>query len=629
MTEELKIKVTADTSDFDGKMDKVGKKVDEASKTAEKSQGKWGSFGAKMSALSPTFGKVASEWQEQSSKISDAFGGCISASKVFKIGVLAALAAIALKAAKVAWQFAKDTAKMFDPKGYSKAAGSLQKSVKKVKTTIGSFTAPLVNGIMSVVSKIVDGINWVLEKIRIGIAFITGIIKAVFQPVIDGIKTVISWIQQGINMLANLLGFGDVFKQPAEDAQATADSMGEAVEATSAGLASFDQLNTLDMSNAGDAEQADKLSDSIADASKTGQDLIKNLRSKLSDLISGLNIKDKLKSLADKLGSVWGSFTEKAGNAWGKVTAWAGGLWQGFLEWGGNAWNSICAVAGAIWNAICGIATTVWNTICSVATTIWNGIQAVATAVWDVISGVATAVWEGLTAFATAAWNTIQTVATTVWSIISGVATAIWNGIYSLATGIWNGIQTVATTVWDIISKPILAVWNTFKNLSEGAWNRAKELGEDFNEKIIDPIKNAIQWVIDKIEWAIDKISDLKDSVVGGVTSFAEDPVGGITSIPGKIADKIGGLLHLADGGVVQPNNPFPVIVGDNTREPEVISPLSTIRQAVSEALAQSGGAGGSASGPIEISINLDGRKIARAVYDPLQTEARRRGAGA
>ena len=574
MTEELKIKVTADTSDFDGKMDKVGKKVDEASKTAEKSQGKWGSFGAKMSALSPTFGKVASEWQEQSSKICDAFGGCISASKVFKIGVLAALTAIALKAAKVAWQFAKDTAKMFDPKGYSKAAGSLQKSVKKVKTTIGSFTAPLVNGIMSVVSKIVDGINWVLEKIRIGIAFITGIIKTVFQPVIDGIKTVISWIQQGINMLANLLGFGDVFKQPAEDAQATADSMGEAVEATSAGLAGFDKLNTLDMSNSGDAEQAEKLTDNIADADKAGQDLVTGLRSKLFGLFDNLDISGKIKGIANRLGNVWGGFTSSAGNAWGKVTSWAGGLWSGFTQWGGDAWNTICSVAG-----------TVWDTICSIATTIWNAI--------------------------------------------SGVATAIWDTICSVAMTVWNGIKTVATTVWNIISKPILAVWNTFKSIAETAWNRAKELGEDFNEKIIDPIKNAIQWIVDKIEWAIGKISELKDSVVGGVTSFAEDPVGGITSLPGKAIDKIKGLFGAANGTVVKPNNPFPVIVGDNTKEPEVISPLSTIRQAVKEAMAQSGGRGGSASGPIELTINLDGRKIARAVYDPLQTEARRRGSGA
>lgn len=44
------------------------------------------------------------------------------------------------------------------------------------------------------------------------------------------------------------------------------------------------------------------------------------------------------------------------------------------------------------------------------------------------------------------------------------------------------------------------------------------------------------------------------------------------------------------DGSVIPPNREFLALVGDNRREPEVVSPLSTIRQAVSEALAISGG---------------------------------------
>ena len=136
---------------------------------------------------------------------------------------------------------------------------------------------------------------------------------------------------------------------------------------------------------------------------------------------------------------------------------------------------------------------------------------------------------------------------------------------------------------------------------------------------------------MDKIEWVLDKVGAAKDAIssIGeGVQDFVSDPVGTLTDVGGKIWDGAKSFLGLADGAVVQPNNPFPVIVGDNTREPEVISPLSTIRQAVTEALGASGGSTGT-TGPIELTINLDSRKIARAVYDPLQTEARRRGVGA
>ena len=42
------------------------------------------------------------------------------------------------------------------------------------------------------------------------------------------------------------------------------------------------------------------------------------------------------------------------------------------------------------------------------------------------------------------------------------------------------------------------------------------------------------------------------------------------------------------------------------------------------------GGGGGSGRGtstsPIQINIELDGKKVARAIYDPLETERRRRG---
>ena len=126
-----------------------------------------------------------------------------------------------------------------------------------------------------------------------------------------------------------------------------------------------------------------------------------------------------------------------------------------------------------------------------------------------------------------------------------------------------------------------------------------------------------------------DKILEGIKGAVGGVTSFVQDPIGGITSIPGKVTSKIKGALGLASGGAVAPNNPMPYILGDNTREYEVVSPVSLMKDAVKSAISEMGGAGRQSSGPIELVVNLDGRKIARAVYDPLQTESRRRGSRA
>ena len=606
MADEIKIKVTADTKDFSKEMDEVDRKIDKTADKSEKSQSKWGQLNSKLSSISPTFKKLSDTWQESSSKIDGAFGKSSGAAKLFKLGVIGALAAIAAKAAKVAWQFASDTAKMFDPKGYSKAAGAMQKSVKKLKTTIGSFTAPLVNGIMTVVSKVVDGITWILEKIRLLRSFLWGVIKGVIQPIIDAVKKIIDWIKQGINALAGFLGFGDVFKKSSDSAAKTADSMGEVVEATSAGLAGFDKLNTLDMSNSGDTEQADKLKEGMEDASKLGEEIGQKIRAFL-DNFSLTGIKDKIKGVFENVGKwggeAWSKITKFGGDTWTTIQSIGGSVWSTLTKFGGDTWTTIQSVGSTVWTTLQGVGTTVWTTLQGVGSTAWTTIQSVGSTVWSTLQGVGSTVWTTISGVATTVWTTIQSVAQTVWGGISGFATDAWNGIQTIAETVWGVIQTAGQKFKDHIMDPIKAVW--------------------------DKIKEIVDTVLGKIEDMISKVRELKDGLVGGVTSFAKDPVGGIKSIPGKVTSKIKGALGLASGGAVAPNNPMPYILGDNTREYEVVSPVSMMKDAVKSAISEMGGAGRQSSGPIELVVNLDGRKIARAVYDPLQTESRRRGSRA
>ena len=64
-------------------------------------------------------------------------------------------------------------------------------------------------------------------------------------------------------------------------------------------------------------------------------------------------------------------------------------------------------------------------------------------------------------------------------------------------------------------------------------------------------------------------------------------------------------LPKLASGTVVPANyGEFSAILGDNRREPEVVSPISTMKQALSEALAEQGG-----KQPIVLNLTLDTRR--------------------
>lgn len=73
-----------------------------------------------------------------------------------------------------------------------------------------------------------------------------------------------------------------------------------------------------------------------------------------------------------------------------------------------------------------------------------------------------------------------------------------------------------------------------------------------------------------------------------------------------------GGGHGFATGGVIPPSAAEHLIkVGDNNTETEIVSPLSVIRQAVSEAMAAMGGGAGK---PIVIKQYLDGKQVAQAV---------------
>ena len=74
MTEELTIKVTADTSDFKKGMDDVEKKLDKTTSKTDSAQGRWGDLSKKLSAISPTFAKASSGVAEQSCRT---LRGCV------------------------------------------------------------------------------------------------------------------------------------------------------------------------------------------------------------------------------------------------------------------------------------------------------------------------------------------------------------------------------------------------------------------------------------------------------------------------------------------------------------------------------------------------------------------------
>lgn len=79
-----------------------------------------------------------------------------------------------------------------------------------------------------------------------------------------------------------------------------------------------------------------------------------------------------------------------------------------------------------------------------------------------------------------------------------------------------------------------------------------------------------------------------------------------------------------ARGTVVPPNRPHLAWFGDNTQEPEIVSPVSTMKQAFTEAMLEIGG--GFGGGNTEVVLEIDGREFGRAVVEQGNKENRRIG---
>lgn len=83
-------------------------------------------------------------------------------------------------------------------------------------------------------------------------------------------------------------------------------------------------------------------------------------------------------------------------------------------------------------------------------------------------------------------------------------------------------------------------------------------------------------------------------------------------------------FLGYANGTVVPPNKPHLALFGDNTKEPEIVSPISTMKQAFTEAMIEMGGNFGGSN--TEVVLEIDGREFGRAVVEQGNRESRRIG---
>ena len=148
--------------------------------------------------------------------------------------------------------------------------------------------------------------------------------------------------------------------------------------------------------------------------------------------------------------------------------------------------------------------------------------------------------------------------------------------------------------------------WNNVKNIFKNVFEALVGIAKVPINGVIGLINGMIRGIIAGVNAAIGVLNKMKIKVPGWVPGIGGNTWG--FSIPTMTAPQI---PYLAKGTVVPRNaGEFAAILGDNKRETEVVSPLSTMKQAMFEALQESGNSGGGS--PQYITLNIDGHEFIR-----------------
>lgn len=203
--------------------------------------------------------------------------------------------------------------------------------------------------------------------------------------------------------------------------------------------------------------------------------------------------------------------------------------------------------------------------------------------------------------------------------IIEGLGLAFEES-FGLMVDVVNELLTTLGEILDFITKVFQGDW-------EGAWEAVKSSFD----RSISAFPEKAQEVVNRITKIFsDMVTGIKESMKellsidgmaspGILTKNLVKPRSAISPSSEPIH-----LPRLASGTVVPPRaGEFAAILGDNRREAEVVSPLSTIKQAMVEAIAQAGGMGG---GDITARIYLDGRELGRSTVNFVRDEKNRTG---
>lgn len=210
------------------------------------------------------------------------------------------------------------------------------------------------------------------------------------------------------------------------------------------------------------------------------------------------------------------------------------------------------------------------------------------------------------------------------WENAKEIFAFFWQSINELS----EFLRKTLEQVFKIIRKLIDGDW-------KGAWNTAQEIFTIFKTKVegvVDSIKAFLSgfftWVSDMIAGVIEEIKNIGSGIKNAFTGGGSSKPRTMSTQPYAINESFASrtlrdIPALASGSVIRGGNPFLAILGDQRAgQTNIEAPIGTIKQAVSEVMAESGGGFRTA----RIVLQVNGVDLAQATLQDFLSEASRQG---
>lgn len=210
-----------------------------------------------------------------------------------------------------------------------------------------------------------------------------------------------------------------------------------------------------------------------------------------------------------------------------------------------------------------------------------------------------------------------------------------WESAGDMFKAFWNMINRITDIMITVFRGFIKIVKQLIDGDWKGAWNTAQEIFTTFKAKIkgvVDSIREFLSgfftWVGDMISGVINGIKDIGSSIKnaftgGGSSQTRTMPVQQYVINESFASRTLRDIPALASGAVIRGGNPFLAILGDQRAgQTNIEAPIGTIKQAVSEVMAESGGGFRTA----RIVLQVNGADLAQATLQDFLSEASRQG---